>query len=116
MKPEEVTLMKAFFEEQNKTVALTIQVTVNGKIDSMKKDLIDMKNDLVSMKGGFEGYVEVDTAWKEKHKEWQDSVEPMKIAYINTNWLWDLFIKILKFLGMLGAATAAIYFLKGKLD
>jgi len=95
MKPEEVTHISELIKS-------VIQVTVNGKIDAMRNS--------------FDDYIEIDKAWKEEDKKWKEGVEPMKLAYINTNWLWDLFIKTLKFFGVLGAATAAIYFLKGKLD
>ena len=106
MKPEEVThisdLIRGLFDERDRNTATVIKLTVNGKIDSIKKS--------------FDDYIEIDKAWKAEDQKWKEGVEPMKLAYINTNWLWDLFIKVLKFFGMLGAATAAIYFLKGKLD
>ena len=94
MKQEEVTHISELIKS-------VIQVTVNGKIDAMRHS--------------FDDYIEIDKAWKEEDKKWKDSVEPIKLAYTNTNWLWNLFIKTLKFFGVLGGAAAAIYFLKSKI-
>ena len=77
---------KIFKEEMQAHVSLTIEKVVNGKINDLSTKI--------------NNYIIADTAWKVR-------AEPVIKAFENTNWLWRLFVSVLKFTALLGAAGGA---------
>lgn len=90
-----VAALEQFKDEMKEHVAETIELVVNGQIRNIDTTL---KN-----------YIKEDTAWKE-------TMEPVRKAFNNTSWLWNIFIGFLKTIGLLGTAGAAILLIRSFLN
>lgn len=82
-----------FKEEIKEHLEEVVKQTVNGKIDAIQKRLDD--------------YIKADEAWKVR-------AEPVVKAFENTNWLFKLFVGLLKVIAAVGAAGTAFFFIKEK--
>jgi len=88
---------REIMEETQKNIIATIEKTVNGKI--------------IKLQDSFNDYIKIDTAWKEKDKEWKDSAQPVVTVYKTTTLIGELFgkwfVKFVKAVIFLGAGVGA---------